>query len=99
MTPEATADRIAAAVTALPAVAGLHGGRFGEVVTLGIARRVPGVRVGEEAVTVAVTARFPLVAGELAEAVRSAAGIGDRPVHVVVADLALPEETAVKEKD
>ncbi|MBB4684168.1 hypothetical protein [Amycolatopsis jiangsuensis] len=102
MTPEAAADRIAAAVTALPQVAGLHGGRFGEIATLAPGRRVPGVRVRDEEVTVAVIARFPLAAGDLAEAVRVAAGIRDRPVHVVVADLALPDlpdDIAEEEKD
>ncbi|GAA3524561.1 hypothetical protein GCM10022222_03890 [Amycolatopsis ultiminotia] len=99
MTPEASADRIAAAVTALPQVAGLYGGRFGEIATLAPGRRVLGVRVRDEEVTVAVTARFPLVASDLAHAVRAATGVTGCPVHVVVADLLLPDESAEEEKE
>ncbi len=41
------AERVAAAVTAHPAVAGLHGGVFGAVVTYLPGRRLTGVRIGE----------------------------------------------------
>ncbi|MFB9688666.1 hypothetical protein [Amycolatopsis plumensis] len=88
MTSEPDAARIAAAVVAGPGVAGLHGGRFGEIATLDPPRRVKGVRVREGDVTVAVTAHFPVVAAELAAAIRAAAGVTGRAVHVVLADLA-----------
>ncbi|WP_410586226.1 hypothetical protein [Amycolatopsis sp. lyj-23] len=96
MTAEPDAARIAAAVLAVPGVAGLHGGRFGEVATLGPARRVAGVRVREEDVTIAVTARFPVVAAELAAAVRAAAGVRGRAVHVILADLV--EQSTVEQQ-
>ncbi|GLY38309.1 hypothetical protein Amsp01_043330 [Amycolatopsis sp. NBRC 101858] len=88
MTPEPDAARIAAAVLAVPDVAGLHGGRFGEIATLDPPRRIKGVRVRDEDVTIAVTAHFPVVAADLAAAVRAAAGVTGRAVHVILADLA-----------
>lgn len=88
MTPEPDAARIAAAVLAVPGVAGLHGGRFGEIATLDPPRRIKGVRVRDEDVTIAVTAHFPMVAADLAAAVRAAAGVTGRAVHVILADLA-----------
>ncbi|WP_410567570.1 hypothetical protein [Amycolatopsis sp. cmx-4-61] len=100
MTAEPDAARIAAAVLAVPGVAGLHGGRFGEIATLVPPQRVAGVRVRDGDVTIAVTARYPLVATELAAAVRSAAGDTGREVHVVVADIVEPPITheQLKEK-
>ncbi|SFW70908.1 hypothetical protein [Amycolatopsis australiensis] len=86
MTTEPDAARIAAAAQAVPGVAGLPGGRFGEIATLVPPRRITGVRVRDEE----VIARFPMVAADLATAMRAAAGAGGRPVHVVIADLAVP---------
>ncbi|MFJ7213494.1 hypothetical protein [Amycolatopsis sp. NPDC098790] len=87
MTAEPDAARIAAAVLAVPGVAGLHGGRFGEIATLVPPRRVVGVRVRDDDITIALTARYPLVAADVAAQVRAAAGVRGRPVHVVIADL------------
>ena len=96
MTPEPDAARIAAAVLAVPGVAGLHGGRFGEIATFDPPRRVEGVRVREEDVTIAVTAHFPVVAAELAAAVRAAASVTGRAVHVILADLV--EQSTVEQQ-
>lgn len=85
--PEVEADRIAAAVLALPEVAGLHGGRFGDVATLAARRRVTGVRVGDEDITVAVSVRYPFSAAAIATSVRAAVGASERAVHVFIADL------------
>lgn len=92
MTPEALgtaalADRVAAAVRAVPAVADLHAGSFGEVATHLPGRRVLGVRLGETAeVHVAAVHGTPLPA--LAEAVRAVvAPLTGTPVRVVVEDV------------
>ncbi|MGK3206059.1 hypothetical protein [Amycolatopsis sp. MEPSY49] len=96
MTAEPDAARIAAAVRALPGVAGLHGGRFGEIATLDPPRRIEGVRVRENDVTIAVTAHVPMVAAELAAAVRAAVAVTGRAVHVILADLA--EQSTVEQQ-
>ena len=96
MTPEPDAARIAAAVLAVPGVADLHGGRFGEIAALDPPRRIAGVRVREQDVTMAVTAYFPVAAADLAAAVRAAAGVTGRAVHVVLADLV--EQSTVEQQ-
>ncbi|MGL5861474.1 MAG: hypothetical protein ACRCY9_09490, partial [Phycicoccus sp.] len=58
MTTPATpdlADRVAEAVLAVPGVAGLHGGTFGEVATYLPGRRVIGIRLNDVAAEVHVT--------------------------------------------
>lgn len=95
MTDEIDAAVLATAVTALPQVAALHSGRFGEIATLLPGRRVPGVRVRPEEITIGVTGRYPATAAEIATAVRAAVGPADRPVHVTIADIAPPAAIAV----
>jgi hypothetical protein len=92
--PSALAERVAAAVTAHPAVARLHGGQFGAVATYMPGRRLIGVRigVGDEPVEVAVVLRpdrpIPGVVRDLrAEVSRMCGGAA---VDITVADLALP---------
>lgn len=91
----ALADRVAAAVTAHPAVARLHGGPFGAVVTHLPGRRLVGVRLGAagEPVEVAVVLRtgapLPGVVAALRREV--SALCGGAPVDVTVADLEIPE--------
>lgn len=86
------ADRIADAVLACPLVAGLHGGRFGEVATYLPGRRIPGVRVTPTEVFVHVTGRYPATVRQIADAVRACAGphTAELPVTVTVEDLDLP---------
>lgn len=90
MSPLEEAGRIAAAVRGLPEVADVHGGRFGQVATLGAGGRVSGVRVTEEDVTVGVTVRAPFSADDVAAAVRAAVASPGRPVHVLIADVEVP---------
>ncbi|MEU8639459.1 hypothetical protein AB0C38_45330 [Amycolatopsis sp. NPDC048633] len=92
MTPgvEIDADRIAVAVTALPCVAGLHSGRFGEIATLLPGRRIPGVRIRTGEITVGVTGRYPATTTRIGAEVRAAVGPADRPVHVRIGDIAAP---------
>ena len=95
-TTDATAapdpDAIAAAVLACGAVAGLSGGLAGEVASYLPGRRVTGVQVRPEGITVHVVARYgptmAEVATEVAAAVRAVAGPVD--VRVGIDDLLLP---------
>jgi hypothetical protein len=68
---EALAERVSAAVLAVPGVAGPHGGRYNEIATFRAGGRLVGVRVGEgaEPVEVGVVLRL------------------DRPIPEVVAQL------------
>lgn len=86
------ADRIAGAVLACPLVAGLHGGRFGEVATYLPGRRIPGIRVTPTEVLVHVTGQYPATVRQIAHAVRACAGphTADLSVTVIVEDLDLP---------
>ncbi|WIX98137.1 hypothetical protein QRX60_29175 [Amycolatopsis mongoliensis] len=90
---EVIADAVAAAVRACPAVAGLHGGRYGEVATYLPGRAVLGVRVTDEEVSVHVVGRYPASITEIAGQVRTAvrAVVADRLVSVTVEDLAVTE--------
>lgn len=88
--PEQTlADRVAAAVTAVPGVAALAGGAFDEVATYLPGRRVNGVAERGDRLTVSFTATATGDLRETAERVRAAvAGVDPRPVDVIVADIA-----------
>lgn len=85
------ADLIAAAVRSTPTVADLSGGPYGEGTYLP-GRRVLGVRVGE-AVEIHVVGRYGVTVATIAADVRRSVRplVGDRPVHVVIEDLAWPE--------
>lgn len=82
------ADRIAAAVLAVPGVAGLHAGMFGEVATYLPGRRVTGVRVASDVVevhvSVVIDAPIPATAGAIRRAV---APLSPLPVNVTVEDV------------
>jgi len=86
-TPDAEA--IAAAVRTAPAVAGLHAGDLRLVVTLLPGRRVEGVQVTDDRVTVSVVAvqgvPVPVLAGQVRARVAPLAG--GRAVDVHVADV------------
>ncbi|WP_410667959.1 hypothetical protein [Amycolatopsis sp. cmx-4-68] len=84
---EIDADRIAAAVRALAPVAGLHSGRFGEIATYLPGRRVPGVRIRDDEITVGVTGRYPATVTQIGDAVRAAVGPVGRPVSVRIGDV------------
>lgn len=89
------ADVLAAAVLATPGVAGLHGGRYGEIGTYLPGRRVVGVRVDDDTVELHLIVEpsyLPGVGDAAREAVRLIAQ--GRDVHVVVADVIDPHTSA-----
>lgn len=94
------ADDVAEAALAVPGVARLHAGTFGEVGTYLPGRRVPGVRFRPDGVEVHVAVdrsvldrHVPLP--ELAEQVRLAvAARVPGPVHVYIEDLVEPQPEA-----
>ena len=90
---EPDAEDIATAVRACPGVAALSGGRFGGVGTYLPGRRVLGVRIDDEVVTVHVVGVFgPPMVQIAAEVVMSAAPhVAGRRVDVVVEGLANPD--------
>ena len=96
--PAALAERVAAAVTAHPAVAGLHGGPFGAVATYLPGRRLVGVRIGEgdEPVEVAVVLRADQPIPDVVRALRREISklCGGAAVDITVADIVLPGELA-----
>ncbi|MDT8910024.1 hypothetical protein [Amycolatopsis sp. PS_44_ISF1] len=89
------AERLAAIVLTLPGVAGLHGGRFGEISTYLPGRRVRGVRIRDDVVTIGVVARDTAALPRLGDEVRTALGPLGRPVDVWVGDLADPDDPTV----
>jgi hypothetical protein len=88
------AERVAAAVTAHPAVAGLHGGVFGSVATYLPGRKLVGVRIGDgaEPVELAVVLHLgPPIPGVVRALRREVSGLcGGAAVDITVADLAVP---------
>lgn len=89
--PAATepADRVAAAVLAVPGVARLHSGMFGEVATYLPGRRVQGVQIRRDSAQVHVVCDWGADIPATADAVRSVVQlIVGTPVDVTVQDLA-----------
>ncbi|MCK0517427.1 Asp23/Gls24 family envelope stress response protein [Williamsia sp. DF01-3] len=86
---EAQVDQIAAVVTAVPGVAGLHAGMFGEVATYLPGRRVPGVRIADAgAIDVHVSVRIGAPIRDTAAAIRRAvSAVHDGAVNVTVEDV------------
>ena len=94
--PVALAERVAAAVAAHPAVAGLHGGIYGSVATYLPGRKLVGVRIGEgdEPVEVAVVLRADRPIPETVRSLRREVSrlCGGAAVDITVADIVLPGE-------
>jgi hypothetical protein len=88
---EIDADRIAVAVQASRLIAGLDSGRYGEIATYLPGRRVDGVRIRPESVTIGVVGRYPATAFDIDACVRAAVGPLDRPLHVHINDLHIGE--------
>ncbi|WP_134767931.1 hypothetical protein [Nocardioides sp. 1609] len=85
------ADRVAAAVLAVPGVHGLHAGVHGEVATYLPGRRVNGVRVRGPGWDVHVVLAWAAPVADTAELVRrSVRGLVGGPVDVTVEDVAPP---------
>lgn len=90
--PVEVVDLIAEAARACPAVAGLHGGLFGQCTTYLPGRRVPGVTLSGDQAVVGVVGCYPASVAEIASQVRAAVGavVPGVPVTVNVEDLLLP---------
>jgi RNA polymerase sigma-70 factor (ECF subfamily) len=86
---EIDADRIAVAVQAGRLIVGLDSGRYGEIATYLPGRRVNGVRIRAESVTIGVVGRYPATATDIDACVRASVGPLDRPLHVHINDLHL----------
>jgi hypothetical protein len=88
-------DAVAAAVLGCAGVAGLDGGRFGEVASYLPGRKVPGVVVSGGRVRVQIRSRWGVPAPDLAARiiVMLAPLTGRRPVDVVIADIDDPPGT------
>lgn len=85
---EDAADRIAAAVSAVEGVVGLHAGMFGEVATYLPGRRVSGIRIGADRVDVHVSLVLGVPVRPTAAAIQRAVGeLTDLPVDVTIEDL------------
>jgi hypothetical protein len=94
--PVELAERVAAAVAAHPAVAGLHGGLYGSVATYLPGRRLLGVRIGggDEPVEVAVVLRADRPIPEAVRSLRREVSrlCGGAAVDITVGDIVLPGE-------
>jgi hypothetical protein len=90
-------EQVAAAALGCPLIAGLTGGRFGEVATYGPGRRILGVRMVDGAIELHVVAKWGAPLPEVAEVVRAAVApyAEGLPVSVFVDDIELPEEASV----
>ena len=91
-------DRVAAAVLEHPAVAGLHGGDFGDITTYLPGRRVDGVRLAgaDAAAAVGVVLRLGDPLPQVVDQVRGrvTAVLGGVPVDVEVCGVVAPGEDA-----
>jgi hypothetical protein len=94
LAPAEVIDEIAEAARTCPAVAGLHGGRFGQHTTYLPGRRVAGVTMSSQEILVGVVGCYPAGVTEIASQVRAAVGalVPGVPVTVNVEDLLLPGE-------
>ncbi|HVL05800.1 MAG TPA: hypothetical protein VM388_07420 [Acidimicrobiales bacterium] len=92
-------EAVAAAAKACPLVAGLSGGRFGEIATYLPGRRILGLREADGTVEVHVVARWGTPLPELAEEVRAAVTprAGGLPVAVFIEDIELPGDASPAE--
>ncbi|GAA1881670.1 hypothetical protein [Lapillicoccus jejuensis] len=89
------ADRLADLTRAVPGVADLHGGVFGEVATYLPGRKVAGVRVEDDHVEIHVSVLYDEPVRATAEAVAARLEpVAGRPVHVTVDDVVLPGDVA-----
>ena len=90
-------EAVAAAALGSPLIAGLTGGRFGEIATYLPGRRIVGVREVDGTVEVHVVAKWGRPLPEVAEVVRAAVApvVPGTPVAVFVDDIELPEEAGV----
>ncbi len=95
--PNEPADRVAAAVRAVPGVADLHPGIFGEVGTYLPGRRVPGIRIDDGAVQVHICVVFGASVRDTAAAVRAATA-AQLPEATVI-DVTVEDVSAISRGD
>ena len=90
-------EAVAAAALGCPLIAGLAGGRLGEIATYLPGRRVVGVRQLDGTVEVHVVARWGPPLPEVADVVRAAVApyAGGHPVAVFVEDIEVPANPPV----
>lgn len=75
-------------VLAVPGVAALHGGMFGEAATYLPGRRVSGIRTSDTGTDIHVSVVYGAPVAEIAQRVRLAvAGMAPNPVGVTVEDV------------
>ena len=88
-------DAVAAAVLSCAGVAGLDGGRYGEVTSYLPGRKVPGVVVIDGRVRVQIRSRWGVPAPDLAARITAVLAplSGRRPVDVVIAAIDGPPGT------
>jgi len=88
-------DAVAAAVLGCAGVAGMDGGRFGEVASYLPGRKVPGVVVSGGRVRVQIRSRWAVPAPDLAALVTAVLAplTGSHPVDLVIADIDDPPGT------
>ncbi|EME21169.1 Asp23/Gls24 family envelope stress response protein [Rhodococcus triatomae] len=87
-TSDTEADLIAARVLAVPGVAGLHGGTFGEVATYLPGRRVLGIRLTDPGCAIHIVVAYPHNVVDVADAVHHAVTpLAGGPVIVTVEDV------------
>jgi hypothetical protein len=88
-------DAVVAAALGCPGVAGLDGGRFGEVTSYLPGRKVAGVVVSGGRVRVQIRSRWGVPAPELAARITEVLAplTGRRPVDVMIADIDDPPGT------
>jgi len=90
------ADRVAAAVLTVCGVTGLHGGVFGETATYLPGRRVPGVRLTEDATDIHLSLAYGAPVFATAQQVRTAvAALVPGPVNVTVEDVVPRTDPAI----
>lgn len=88
--PQEPAERLAAAVLAVPGVAALHPGMFGEVGTYLPGRRIAGIRITDHTIDVHLVVAFGVPVRDTAAAVRATAAAlhPGTTVNVTVEDVA-----------
>jgi uncharacterized alkaline shock family protein YloU len=94
-------EGVASSATACPSIAGLSGGRFGEVATYLPGRRIVGIRQVDGVVEVHVVARWGTPLPEVAELVRAAVApaAGGVTVSVFVDDIEVPADPAAAARE
>ena len=87
-------EAVAAAALGSPLIAGLTGGRFGDVATYLPGRRLVGVREVDGTIEVHVVAKWGTPLPEVADVVRAAVAThaGGAPVAIFVDDIEVPDE-------